>query len=510
MPVSTSQIRTEVKRDSGPDGVYPRIATWGSLAAIACLGAFLQLHAISAKSLWLDEGSSITMSRLDWFNFLRIMWRREMNMMLYYLLLRGWLHLGDSVTWIRGLSVVFATAAIPAIFLLGRKMLGTSFGLVCALLLSVNAFQIRYAQEARSYSLLVLLLIVSSYFYLSAIESGRRRDWNWYIVASSLAVYAHFFAVLVVVAHWVAMRLMARTQVIAPADETRTQFRRAAKLIALWTAPIWIFIATTGAGPIAWIRRPGIGDLVGLLQKLSGNADTLLLVVYSAFAVLGVVGGAVAVRRKQPDGRAYITLACWFLVPLMIVLLVSVARPVFAPRYLMICLPAWLMLAAAGIATSAERSRVLTGVLAVAVAGSSIVGVRNYYKADFDIGRNDVRSATAYILEHAQPHDGVVFYILSTRFPYDYYAAHSKTGETPDILWPGNNDKLVWRDFMGVPAAARVPEFAHGRDRIWLVTTPMPPNDPRFNAFEAALEQQYHLVNTQDFPYVQVMLFSRQ
>ena len=86
----------------------------------------------------------------------------------YYLLLRGWLHLGDSVAWIRGLSVIFAVAAIPAIFLLGRKMLGTSFGLISALLLSVNAFQVRYAQEARSYSLLVLLLIVSSYFFVSA------------------------------------------------------------------------------------------------------------------------------------------------------------------------------------------------------------------------------------------------------------------------------------------------------------------------------------------------------
>ena len=45
-------------------------------------GALLQLHAITAKSFWLDEGSSITMARLDWFNFLRILWRREMNMVL--------------------------------------------------------------------------------------------------------------------------------------------------------------------------------------------------------------------------------------------------------------------------------------------------------------------------------------------------------------------------------------------------------------------------------------------
>jgi uncharacterized membrane protein len=474
--------------------------------AIAALAAALQLHAITAKSLWLDEGSSITMSRLDWFNFLRILWRREMNMVLYYLLLRGWLHLGDSVAWIRGLSVVFAVAGIPAIFLLGRKMLGTSFGLVSALLLSVNAFQVRYAQEARSYSLLVLLLIVANYWFVSAIENSRRRDWNWYIAASSLAIYAHFFAVLVVVAHWVALRIIARTGTEL-ADETRPQFRRAAKLVALWSAPIWIFIATTGAGPIAWIPRPGLGDIMGLLKKLSGNADTMQLIVYSAFVVLGLTVGATALRRKQPESRAYVILACWFFVPLAIVLLVSIARPVFAPRYLMISLPAWIMLAATGI--TSLRSRLLVGMLAVAVAFSSYAGIRNYYKADFDIGRNDVRSATTYILDHAQRNDGIVFYALSTRFPYDYYAAHSTAVVKPEIVYPGNNSGVAWRDFMGVPAAARVPGFSQGHDRIWVVTTPLPANDPRFAAFERALEQSYRLTDTEDFPFVHVMLFSR-
>ncbi len=509
MPATSSPIRGQTRpSESDPAGFLSRFGAWLALAAITALGAALQLHAITAKSFWLDEGSSITMSRLDWFNFLRILWRREMNMMLYYLLLRGWLHLGDSVTWIRGLSVVFGVAAIPAIFLLGRKMLGTRFGLVSALLLSVNAFQVRYAQEVRSYSLLVLLVIVSSYFFVSAIEGGRRTDWNWYIAVSSLAIYAHFFAVLVVVSHWVALRLMAQTATVASGADIRLQFRRAARLVALWTAPIWIFIATTGAGPIAWIPRPGLGDIIGLLKKLSGNADTMQLIVYSAFVVLGLTTGAIAIRRKRSYSLAYAILACWFFVPLCVVLLVSIARPVFAPRYFMISLPAWIMLAAAGI--TAMRPRLVAGVLTIAIALSGVDGVHAYYKADFDIGRNDVRSATAYILSHAQPQDGVVFYTLSTRFPYDYYAAHTNTPVKPDILYPGNNSGVGWRDFMGVPAAARVPGFAQGHERIWVVTTPLPPNDPRFNAFEAALNQQYKLTDTHDFPYVHVMLFARQ
>lgn len=506
MPASISQTTTTLaERDGARPAVIGRLAAWGSLALITCLGAFLQLHAIAAKSLWLDEGSSITMARLDWFNFLRILWRREMNMVLYYLLLRGWLHLGDSVSWIRGLSVVFAIASIPAIFLLGRKMLGTYFGLISALLLSINAFQVRYAQEARSYSLLVLLVIASTYCFISAIDSKRRPDWNWYIATSSLAIYAHFFAVLVVISHWIALRLIVASGGINT-SESRTQFRRAAKLIALWTLPIWIFIATTGAGPIAWIPRPGLSDIVGLLKKLSGNAGTSLLVLYSACVVAGLAMGVASVKQRRQDSRSYIVLSCWLFVPLLIVLLVSIARPVFAPRYLMISLPAWVMLAAASIASI--KPRMLAGVLAACMVWLGIAGVRSYYAIDFDIGRNDVRSATTYILDHSRSNDGIIFYTVSTRFPYDYYAAHTAAQNKPYILWPGTNSGVGWHDFMGVPSAARVPDFAQGHERIWIVTTPMPPNDPKFAAFVTALDQQYRLVDTQDFPFVRVMLFA--
>ena len=508
MPATASQIGSFLPRDSGPKTATREIAVWLSLGAITCLGILLQLHAIAAKSLWLDEGSSITMARLDWFNFLRILWRREMNMVLYYLLLRGWLHFGDSVVWIRGLSVVFAAAAIPAIFLLGRKLLGTGAGLISALLLSINAFQVRYAQEVRSYSLLVLLVIVSTYWFVSALDSGRRRDWNWYIATSALAIYAHFFAVLVMVSHWVALRMISTVGAQSFPAETNKQFRRAAKLLALWTSPIWIFIATTGAGPIAWIRRPGVNDVIGLLKKLSGNAEIALLILYCVCVLAGLAVGWASIARRREGAAGYVVLACWLFVPLIIVSLVSIMRPVFAPRYLIISLPAWIMLAAAGI--TSLRPRLLTIPLIAALVWLGLMGVRSYYKVDFDIGRNDVRSATEYVLNHSQPNDGIIFYTLSTRFPYDYYAAYNSAMNKPDILWPGNNSGVGWRDFMGVPSAARVPSLVQGHQRIWVVTTPLPPNDPRFASFEAALnQQQYRLTDTREFPYLQVQVFSR-
>ncbi len=101
MPVD-QQLRTE-------NHTAPRLRAAVSLvtlAVILALGAVLRFHAVGQKSVWIDEGVSIEMARLDWYNFLRILWRHEANMVLYTVLLRGWLRFGQSEGYIRSLSVL--------------------------------------------------------------------------------------------------------------------------------------------------------------------------------------------------------------------------------------------------------------------------------------------------------------------------------------------------------------------------------------------------------------------
>src|SRR5437016_11721660 len=109
------------------------------LAGIVVLGAVLRFHALGEKSVWIDEGVSIELARLDWYNFLRILWRHEGNMTLYYVLLRAWLPFGNGEGYIRALSVLPCLAAIPAIYALGRRMLNSGVDLIASLLLALNA-----------------------------------------------------------------------------------------------------------------------------------------------------------------------------------------------------------------------------------------------------------------------------------------------------------------------------------------------------------------------------------
>ena len=126
----------------------------------ACIG--LRLVCLACKPLWFDEAFSVEVARLDWPNFLHLLWWREANMSFYYLLLRVWLHLGHSPYFIRSLSVIIAAATLPAIYWLARLLFDHRVALISAALFTFNAYDVRYSQEARSYSLLVLLATLSS------------------------------------------------------------------------------------------------------------------------------------------------------------------------------------------------------------------------------------------------------------------------------------------------------------------------------------------------------------
>jgi uncharacterized membrane protein len=185
----------EIPQSVSPAGHAPpvsRTASYFILLGILLCHAALSFHALAAKTFWFDEGMSVGIVRLDFYNFLRILWRREGNMSLYYLALRLWMHFGSSPAFVRSLSVIFSLGAVAAIYFLGRRLFNSTVGLIASVLLAFNAWEIRYAQEARSYTLMVLLCTLSTLFFVRYVESSLSRDRKLYIALITLAVYANF------------------------------------------------------------------------------------------------------------------------------------------------------------------------------------------------------------------------------------------------------------------------------------------------------------------------------
>ena len=480
------------------------------LAGLTTAAAALRFLFLTRKSFWFDEGVSVQIARLDWYNFARLLWRREANMSLYYLLLRGWLHLGHSEFFVRSLSVLAAIAAVPAIYWLARQLFDRRVALIAATLLSVNAYHIRYAQEARSYSLFVFMAIVSSGCLVSSIQRPSCRNRMSHIVATSSSVYVHFFAGLLVLAQWLSLRFLDPGLVTS---NLKSRWAKHWRWITGLSSPALLFAATTGVGPLSWIQRPTPGVLFSYYDHMAGNGGWVLLLAYFAACLIAIAPVRQEIVRRVAGWRVwrYQFLLLWLFLPVLVTIMVSLVRPMFVPRYFVFCLPAFILLTAAGIARI-RRTALLMLVMTFFV-GFSVNGVASYYHQDFDLERDDWRAASNYILDNLASGDAILFHIAMGRMPFCFYQSLYRSGtHRAAIIYPGRSDRIDYRDFLGKPQKSLLLSVPARYDRVWVVLehNQNKSGEPDFTTLLLSQIFGMNYLHRQDrfFPGIEVRLYS--
>jgi mannosyltransferase len=406
-----------------------RRTAFGSNAALpaAGLGVATGLFAftrLGARSIWADEAISISYA-LEPVRGLARSVSHDPNMSLYYGLLWIWERIfGDSVFAIRSMSVLCVVLTVPAVYAIGARLFGRTTGLIAALLLATNAFVLTYAQEARGYSLVLLLTTVAAYFFVDALD-GPRRSLYAYVAFSALAFYAHFFAVFVTLGQ--ACSVFAQREGAAG----RRRWAAAYSAMGILVAPVAYRSLTLGENPISWIPRPGGHGLWAGLRSLAG--DSVVAVVVLA-AVLGLA--APALRRTFDRGIALV--AAWAFLPIVVSFVVSQIHPLFLPRYLIVSSSGIALLLAVAISRSAPKVAVAS---LVAILASATPGVWHWYHRP---PVEDWKFASAFLASRMQPGDGAA-YEMSWAIPaLSYYAPNQlRWGPADDVL-PTPIGNRVW------------------------------------------------------------------
>jgi mannosyltransferase len=472
-----------------------------TLAGITILGAILRLHYLGAESLWFDESASVAIAHLDWWSLWKVVSLAEANMALYYGMLHVWLTFGESEFVVRALSVLGGVLTLPLIYAIGKRMFGTRVGLVSAALLATNALHIKYSQEARGYSLVVLLATLSSLFFIRAIEHQSRYDWMGYVLASTLAVYAHFFGVLVLGAQWISIILL------RPREVPWRKLLISISVIGTFLLPLAVFVLTRDTGQVAWVSKPGIYDIYGLLDSLAGGGKPLGL----AYFFFGSVALLVALRAWVHSGASfekwrYGFLLSWLFVPIMTVFAISLAKPMFVNRYLIVCLPALVLLVAIGVCQIRQRW-LFAGGLAVLL----LLSVRKIHWSGAQLEKEDWRGATTYVLSDASPKDGILFYTSYGRLSFDYYARRLSSGsKTAKVAFPDRLDLSVATRLD--PDDYLLASLPQQYEQIWLFVR-FNELDPellqRERSIEAVLASEYPNAVEKTFRGMRVMQYSR-
>jgi len=388
------------------------------LALLTIAGAWLRLWHLGAKSLWLDEGATAALARASWQHFAWVWWHGEANLQtIYFLFMRGWIHLGDSEVWLRLPSALFGIAAIPLLYLVARKFMDSGPALAAAALLAFSPTHVDYSQEARSYTLAIVMVLLSTYFFVRAVEQCQHKDWTRWMIFSTLAFYCHDFTALVLVAQ-------ACSLFFKPEPRRWRPLLIRGSVIFLLALPglTYVFRASPENLHFVWMPRPSPREFWRLAGFFGGNGVKVVVA-----GILWVAGLAAIWRRRHShtDSEAFwrgALVLMWAILPAMILAIISLWQPLFLQRYVIFSLPAAVLLAALGM--DALRRWKLGVLLVVLLCGMSIPSIMG----DYQKPREDWRGATNAILTAAEPGDAVAFFPFYTRIMLDYYRHRSAAG----------------------------------------------------------------------------------
>ena len=123
---------------------------------------------------------------------------------LYYLFVHYWrAAFGASLASLRFPSIVFGTATVFAVYLVGTELKDEQTGLIAAILLTVSPFFISVSQYARAYALFGLSITLSWYYLLRFRRAYSRSLAVGYVISTAVMVSIHLYGDFLVIGQWV-------------------------------------------------------------------------------------------------------------------------------------------------------------------------------------------------------------------------------------------------------------------------------------------------------------------
>ena len=467
------------------------------LALTVLLLAFgLRVYRLDAQSFAFDEGWTSYAIHHSWPELWRVL-APDNHPPLYYLVVKAFAAIaGYSDFSVRMVSVLSGTALVALLHRLGRALFGSIGGLAAAILAACSPLLVYYAQEARMYSVLMVLVTLSSYSLVRLARGTQRgrpprsssgflsatSGLGVYVLSTAGALYTHYFAVLILLAHNLAVVAwllagMRERDLRGRGQEPGGRPRRSGQhpLVRWLLAQLAIGILSLPWLPVA-IRQVAIGQ--GTWWRVPLPAKMIAKDLWR-FLILGprrpvevpVVGLAlggmaalvvVALLRTltdpkglpKPLGSALYVLALW-LVPLAAIVIAGsrelrFAWPIYTDRYALVAAPGLVLTAGMGVAACwqvfarPDRWRIrIRGktcqvvslfLLAAAVAGP-LPHLSRYYH-DPSYWREDFRRAAQYVMDTTGPGDAVV--LLGSYQPVMQYYR----GEATVVRFPQQGDSV--------------------------------------------------------------------
>ena len=299
-----------------------------------------------------------------------------------------------------------------------------AIGVIAAMLTVLLELTISYAQIARPYAQLAMLSMASACFLLQAFKTNRTIHWAGFVLVSTLNVYTHYYALLVLAAEGLFAATLWGSELITIIKEKQSARKLIGPALSFLLVGVLCLPGLLRLAQLPWVGRKGdvqvqltISFFYRLAYKIGLTSAWLRGLVVSLMAI-----GLFATIRQRLWNSALFCLL-WLGIPLGVLAIVKTPRP-FSERYVIFLPPVAFLLAATGVVALAQllsypvprRHRqivrwIVTLILAAGTALSFAMPLQTYYASNRSEHRLDI---TLEIVErNAQAGDLI---IVSPRF----------------------------------------------------------------------------------------------
>ncbi len=458
--------------------------------AAACAGS-------GTPNLWRDELASWNAAVRSTGDLVEMLGNVDAVSGLYYLLLHGWISVfGDSQTMLRMPSALAMAGAAAFVVLTARTAFDRRTAVFAGLLFALLPSVTRYGQEARSYAFVVFAVTAATWLLLRALKRPSPARWAPYAVAVAAAGLFHIVSLLFLLPH--ALIVLMRWK----QDRRGRTLVGYALTVAVALVPVvpLVLLGQRQVGrQISWIKTPHLRSIAEVWDALFGSP--LIALAIAAFALLPLAWS----RGRRPA----VELALVGAAPIAAAWVVSQgSTSYFMDRYLLFTMPAWVVLAAAGLAALRPRPAGVAGLAAVILLG--LPDQRQIRTETLKSGREG-EEAAAVIAKGYRPGDGFVpVRGADTVYMTDFQVEYSlpERVQLRDVF--AQRTAVASDDLF--PVECEQPEQCLGTTRrVWVVTWSGTAN-PYHKLPEAqarALEKHYKVVQKTKVRSLQVTLVER-
>ncbi|WCO69078.1 hypothetical protein PO878_10105 [Iamia majanohamensis] len=412
------------------------------------------------RPVWLDEAYTVAATHDVGMAFAAA----RGSMALYYVFAAAWGQVVDSLLWLRAPSVLAGAAAVGIFTVAVRRQAGEAVARWAGLGVAVSYLVVRYAQEARSYAL-VALLVVGAWAALDrgVEDPAGQTPWRLHLLCCALLPLAHGMA---------ALQLPMQALALLVGGVRGPALRRGLLDIGAGLVSTVAVLAMGANGSGDWLPPLTPDRAWALLSTFivpfpALGAAVLLTTLVASWALARRVARA---GRGLDRFRLVVPLA-WGPLSLALLLAVSTVRPSQLSRY---ALPSIfglvLVLALATTAVDRRRAQAADATLPIASLAMVVVLGLGGLAATTDAGEPWPEAARV-VAEGARPGDVIAFPTADARLPFDAAWRELDAPTAPGVVGVPTELGSVRREVEPAPVDVLASEVGTA-PRLWVVVQP--------------------------------------